>query len=732
MRLNQINYLQIITLDMKTFFILLTSLFLITVNASAQNIEFEKANFPDKKDELKAAKKNLEEGKDAFELGKKEYDFILEGFIEKNKYFPVSRKDYQRAGDIYFKQAQPFLQKAQDFNPNNAYLNYMLGVIHFNLNPQSDAAVNFLEKAFALNNGKLPTDLTYFLGWAYQFQLKWDNAIKYYQLQLDILRTDVKRNAIAIEDVNKKISECTIGKTEVANPKRIFVDNLGANINTSYPEYSAFISADESMMVLTARRENSTGGKLDEGDGWPFEDLYISNKVNGKWQPVQNFGPIVNTEEHDATAGLSSDGTKMFVFKYKEKDGGDIYESNLVGNTWTKPERLNKNVNSKWHESSVSLSFDEKRLYFISDREGNLGAGDIYYCDKDIKGQWGPAVNPGPSLNTKYGEEGVFIHPDGKTIYFSSKGHKTMGGYDIFKSTFENGKWSEPENLGYPINGPDDDVFFVISGSGHHGYFASSKQGGFGDKDIYRITFLGPEKPPILMNEDNLLASVAAPVSEFKAEKIVSAGPKLTILKGVISDAKTKQVLEATIELIDNTLNEVIATFKSNSNTGKYLVSLPSGKNYGIAVKKDGYLFHSENFDLPATADFQEVEKNVELKKIDIGQSITLRNIFFDFDKATIRPESANELERLIKLLNDNPTLKIELGSHTDSKGSDDYNMKLSQSRSQSVVTYLISKGISTDRLVAKGYGETAPVATNDTDEGRQLNRRTDFKILSK
>lgn len=716
---------------MRTIYKIVTILLLTTSFAIAQNVEFEKANFPDKKDQLKEARKSLDEGKDAFELGKKEYDFILEGYVSKNNYYPVSRKDYQRAGDIYFKQAQPFLMKAQEFNPNNAELNYMLGVINFNLNPQSDAASKYLEKAVSLN-GKIPADANYFLAWAMQFLLKWDDAIKYYQVHLNLLNKDEKENAVAIEDVTKKINECKVGKTEMANPQRIFVDNLGTNINTSYPEYSAFISADESMMVLTARRENSTGGKLDEGDSWPFEDLYQSFKLNGKWTPAQNFGPIVNTPEHDATAGLSGDGTTMFVFKYKEKDGGDIYQSNLNGNTWSKPEHLNKNINSKFHESSVSLSYDGKRLYFISDREGGLGAGDIYYSDKDIKGEWGPAINIGAPLNTKYGEEGVFIHPDGKTIYFSSKAHKTMGGYDVFKSTFENGKWTEPVNLGYPLNGPDDDVFFVISGSGNHGYFASSKQGGYGDKDIYKITFLGPEKAPVVMNEDNLLASVAAPVSEFKAEKIISSGPKMTILKGVVSDAKTHQLLEAAIELIDNTLNEVIATFKSNSTTGKYLVSLPSGKNYGIAVKKDGYLFHSENFDLKASEEYQEVEKNIDLKQIEVGQSIVLKNIFFDFDKATIRSESANELNRLIKLLTENPTLKIELGSHTDSKGSDDYNQKLSQSRSQSVVTYLIGRGISTDRLVAKGYGETVPVATNDTDAGRQENRRTEFKILSK
>lgn len=709
----------------------LTVFILITNSIICQNIEFDKANFADKKDLLKEAKRNLEDGKDAFETGKKEYDFVLEGYVMTYKYYPVSRKEYQHAGDIYFKKALPFLLKAQEFNPNNANLNYMLGFVNFNLNPQSDLAVTYLEKAVQLN-AKIPDDAFYILGWACQFQLKWDDAIKYYGKYLTILNANASENEFAIEDATKKINECKIGKIETENPQRVFVDNLGANVNSTYPEYSAFITADESMMVLTARRENSTGGKTDEEDRLPYEDLYESFKVNGKWTPLQNFGPLVNSDEHDATAGLSSDGTTMFIFKFKEKDGGDIYMSNLVGNTWSKPEHLNKNINSKEKETSVSLSYDKKRLYFISKREGNLGAGDIYYSDKDAKNEWGVAINAGTSLNTKYGEEGVFIHPDGKTIYFSSKGHKTMGGYDLFKSVFENGKWSEPINLGYPINGPDDDVFFVISGSGHHGYFASSKQGGYGDKDIYRITFLGPEKPPITMNEDNLLASVTAPISEFKAEKIVSNGPKMTMLKGAISDSKDYKLLEAVVELIDNSLNEVIASFRSNSNTGKYLVSLPAGKNYGIAVKKDGYLFHSENFDLKATEEFQEVQKDIALKPIEVGQSIVLKNIFFDFDKATIRSESANELDRLIKLLTENPTLKIELGSHTDSKGSDDYNQKLSQARSQSVVTYLIGKGISTDRLVAKGYGETVPVATNDTETGRQENRRTDFKILSK
>ncbi|HEY4797959.1 MAG TPA: OmpA family protein, partial [Bacteroidia bacterium] len=251
-------------------------------------------------------------------------------------------------------------------------------------------------------------------------------------------------------------------------------------------------------------------------------------------------------------------------------------------------------------------------------------------------------------------------------------------------------------------------------------------------KDIYMITFITP-KNPVLSTEDNLLASLTEPVKETViAKQVAVPTAQVSILKGTIFDAVTKQNLEADIELVDNQLNQVIATFKSNSSTGKFLVSLPAGKNYGIAVKKEGYLFHSENFDIPASAGYQEYVKDIGLQNVAVGQKIVLRNIFFDFDKSTLRPESTAELERLIKLLGDVPSMKIEIGGHTDSKGADEYNMKLSGSRAQAVVDYLAAHGIDKSRLTSKGYGKTKPIATNDTDEGRQLNRRTEFEIKSK
>jgi outer membrane protein OmpA-like peptidoglycan-associated protein len=686
---------------MKKIFYILS--ILLTANAFAQNVEFTKDNFKDNKDGYKEAKKNLEIGDDLF-----------------------------AQGSVFYRQAlDPYLL-ANKFNPNNALLNYRIGKCYLYSSTKLKA-IPFLEKAIQLDANVDP-QIHYVMGKAYHLDMQWDKAISEFK-KFQSTITKPSEFVEIIEDVNKHIEECNTGKDLVKNPIRVFIDNVGPEINTSYPEYGPIISADESVIMFTSRRAGTTGGGMDEYLNEPFEDIYVSfNKGGGKWSPAQNIGKPINTEGHDATMGLAPDGQKLLIY-IDEKGNGNIFECDLKGSLWSKPERMNKNVNTDYHESSASLASDGKRLFFVSNRPDGMGDRDIYMSTMDEKGKWGKAVNLGPTINTKYGEEGVYIHPDGRTMYFSSQAHKTMGGYDIFKSVYDDvtKTWSTPENLGYPVNTPDDDVFFVVSASGKHGYYASINGNGYGEKDIYMVTFLGAEKPMVMNNEDNLLASQTAPVKETVIAPVMQIKEaQLTILKGVITDAMTKKPLEATIELVDNTKNMVVATFTSNSATGKYLVSLPAGRNYGIAVKKEGYLFHSENFDIPATAAFQEVTKDVELKNVAVGSKIILKNIFFDFDKATLRPESTNELERLTKLLQDVPTLKIEIGGHTDSKGADDYNKKLSDNRAKAVVTYLIGKGIAADRLTSAGYGEEQPIATNDTDEGRQMNRRTEFKILSK
>lgn len=673
-----------------------------TANVYAQNVEFTKDNFKDDKDGLKEAKKNLEKGDDFFALA-----------------------------TVFYKQAlDPYYLAAQKFNPNNAMLNYKIGKCYLYSNYKLKS-IPYLEKALQLNPAVDP-QIHYLLGKAYHLNMEWDKAIKEFQTFQQSLKGE--ELTLLMGDINKHISECLTGKEMVKNPIRVFIDNVGPDVNSQFPDYGPVISADESVMLFTSRRTGSTGEKIDPEINEFYEDIYMSTRVNGKWTKAVNMGSPINTDNHDANSGLSADGQKFLI--YIGNNLGDLYESELKGDKWSKPDHMNKNINTSYHESSACYTPDGKSVYFVTDKpDGGLGDRDIYISTKDEKGKWGKAVNLGPTINTQYGEEGVFLHPDGKTLYFSSQGHTSMGGYDIFKTVLnsQTKTWSKPENIGYPVNTPDDDVFFVTSASGKHGYYASFNANGYGEKDIYVITFLGLEKPMVMTNEDNLLASQAAPVKETVIAPVLAIKEaQLTILKGIITDDLTKKPLEATIEIVDNLKNQVIASFTSNSSTGKYLVSLPAGRNYGIAVKKDNYLFHSENFDIPNTAAYQEVVKDVALKNIAVGSKIILKNIFFDFDKATLRPESTNELERLTKLLNDVPTLKIEISGHTDSKGADEYNKNLSNNRAKAVLDYLVKAGISAGRLTSVGYGEEQAIATNDTDEGRQLNRRTEFKIISK
>ncbi|SNC75299.1 WD40-like Beta Propeller Repeat [Hymenobacter gelipurpurascens] len=671
--------------------------FLLLASATqAQNVEFSKDRFGNDKDGLKAALKEIKAGDEWYEMDPPRYEQALGHYLA-----------------------------AQKFNPNNAELNLRIGdsYLHSGFKPR---ALEYLQKAYQLNPDVDPR-IHYLLGRGLHLNAKWTEAIAEYKRATPA--SGSKNTAAFTTDIQKKIRECENGKKLAAKPSRVFIDNAGPGVNSPYPDYGPVITADESVILFTSRRDNSTGGQHDPETGGFFEDIYQSSRNSqGEWSAARNLGDPVNTDGHDATVGLAPDGQRMLV--YMEDNGGDLHEADLRGVQWRKPQKLGSRINSRSHESSAAYTPDGRSLYFVTDKEGGLGSRDIYKIEIDGRGQ---AVNLGSTINTQYGEEGVFLHPDGKTMYFSSEGHNSMGGYDIFKSVYENGKWSAPENLGWPINTPDDDVFFVISASGRHGYYSSFRDDGLGSKDIYQITFLGAEKQPLLSQEDQLLASRVQPVKEtLLAPPVAIASAQVTILKGTVTDDKTKEPLEATIDVIDNSRNQVIASFRANAQSGRYLVSLPSGINYGIVVRQEGYLFHSENFDLPAGAAYSEVVKDIALKKLDVGVKVVLNNIFFDFDKATLRKESTSELERLQKLLTETPALRLEISGHTDNVGNAAYNKDLSQRRAKAVVDYLVQNGISKDRLTFAGYGDTQPVAPNTTKAGRQLNRRTEFKVTGK
>jgi outer membrane protein OmpA-like peptidoglycan-associated protein/tetratricopeptide (TPR) repeat protein len=681
--------------------ILVSLLFLIFATAliaQDKNVAFTKENFPGKAEELKKALRDIDDGDYYYNNGLGNMEIALEFYIQANR-----------------------------FNPNNALLNYKIGLCYLTVKPV-ESALKYFYIAQELDPEVAP-ELDYSLARAYHMMLDFDKAIELYKKYKRSLSPEDLRTLS--DEIDKKISECETGKELIKHPVRVRIENMGGGINSRFPDYGPIINSDESFLFFTSRREGTTGGDKDNSDFEYYEDIYYSEYKTNYWAPPVNIGSPINTYGHDAIIGLSPDGNSILI--YKDNNGGDIYISKLNGTKWSKPKPIGSPVNSKYQENSGTFSFDGRGLYFVSDRPGGYGGKDIYFSRMDKNGHWSEPVNLGATINTKYNEIGVFMLPDGKTLYFSSQGHNTMGGYDVFKSVFENGKWTEPVNIGYPINSADNDVFFSVSASGRHGYYSSVREDGMGGQDIYLINFFGPEKHPVMNLEDNLIASRESADLEVSMEKFETIHTtKLTLVKGQITDALSGKPLLARINLVDNETGELIATFESNSASGKYIVSLPSGKNYGISVQAEDYLFHSENFDISDTAEYREVVKNIQLKRVEVGNEIALHNIFFDYKKSDLTKESIAELNNLVKLLNQYPTLKIEISGHTDNVGDAEYNQKLSVARAKAVVDYLIGKGISASRLSYVGFGFSKPVASNDTEEGRKLNRRSEFKIISK
>ncbi len=678
--------------------LIISLFFCITALFGQKNITFSKANFPHQKKELKAALKNIEDGDYYFSLGNSNVEIALDYYLHANK-----------------------------LNPNNASLNYKLGLCYLEAKPASES-IYYLKKAKKLNP-KVNEDYNLYLAKAYHLNLEFNKAIHYYQIYRDNLSPEKANKQLDI--IDHYIEECKNGKELVKKPVRVFVENLGPAINSEYPDYGAVVNIDESMIFFTSRRPTTTGGERNPLDMMYYEDTYWSKKKGQQWLTAKNIGKPINTSGHDAVVGLAPDGETLLL--YRDNNSGDIYWSKHKGDKWTKPLAFPSPINSNYQESSASYSYDGKRLFFVSNRPGGYGGKDIYYSDKDGNGNWSKAINIGNTINTSYDEIAVFAQADGKTLYFSSEGHQGMGSFDIYKTTLENGQWTTPVNLGYPINSPDPDVFFSIGASGRNAYFSSNRKNGLGDQDIYKITFLGPAKEPTYSTEDILLASNSQGFKEAELEKpIQMQSSQLTLLKGIVRDELTQKPLEATIDLIDNEEGEVLASFQSNSATGKYLISLPSGHNYGLSISAEGYLFYSANFIIPKAESYREETRNIQLQRVEIGKGIALKNIFFAYKKANLNKESRTELNRVLKLLNKYPKLKIEVSGHTDNVGDSIYNQQLSLRRANAVVNYFSSHGISSSRLIAKGYGFSKPIADNSTEKGRRQNRRSEILIIAK
>lgn len=633
-------------------------------------------------------------------------------------------------GDV--KDAREVYIQATTINPSNAYANYMAGRCYLET-IDKDKSLSYLLKAYEVDKD-IVFNILYLIGTSYHLAYNFEKAIEYYELYrkkiMNERDTDNFKSKDESRKIDKRITECRYGIELLKQPVDVRIENMGKELNSPFEDYAPVISADQSVMYFTSRREGSTGGNK-ANDNEFFEDIYVARRIGDKWEQAQNIGTSINTNLHESSIGLSPDGKQLFIYIDDDKHTGDIFICKIddKGN-WSKPKPLSKSINSPYIENSATITHDGKTLYFSSNRPNGKGGIDIYRSHLQKNGQWGEPENLGDVINTEYDEEGPFIDSDGKTLYFSSRGHKCMGGYDLFKSQYDStkGQWSAPVNLGYPINSTDDDIYFVVSGDGKFGYYASVKEDGLGDVDLYRI----------LLNEKavkdfkEVKETPKQEVALKKPAETKALKPVTLYLNILSSDKQTP--LEAVVQVYDSKGKG--SYYKGLSHKGMVICSISNvvGGHYSVLVEKEGYVYKKDEVYVPGVTDKeQQVSHTIEMDKISLGYRAILKNIYYDFDKATLRPASFPELDKLYKFLKQNPKVKIQIEGHTDSKGPDQYNLELSQKRSQSVVNYLVKKGIKSDRIIAKGMGETKPLASNDDEEeGRELNRRTEFVILAK
>ena len=604
-------------------------------------------------------------------------------------------KEYFRIEEYH--RARPLYLKLDSLSPNNGEYNFRIGVCYLNDYDKS-RALPFFERAVRFGYEEEHLDM--YLGRSYHLSHYFDTAITYYEKYKTHLQSKGDEEGM-LSKIDKYIEECKNGSVFVKKPVDVRIENLGVKMNTIYPDYVPVISADEEILIFTSRQPNSTGGEVEFETGHYYEDIYISEKEDGEWTNPTKMGFGINTEKHDASIGLSPDGQKLFVYRSNEaaQFSGDIYVSNLKGNVWSTPEKMPTPINSEGWEPSASITPDEKTIFFTSDREGGQGGTDIWYARQLPSGDWARPQNLGEGVNTEFDEDGPFIHPDGKTLYFSSRGHNTMGGYDIFKTEYdeENDSWSKPENLGYPVNTADDDIYFVLSADGTRAYFSSHREDTYGEKDLY--------------------------VAHLPVKSIV-----IIQFKGHVYRKDTEEPVAATITITDNETQSIVGVTNSNSFNGRFTTILPPRKNYNINVDLPDYLFYSENINIPDQIEYFEVSKEIYLEPIkQEGSVTTMRNIFFLPGESQLRVESEIELNNLYRKLMEDEEVEVEIAAHTDNQNESVVNKLLSQARAQTVMDYLVDKGVENERLFPVGYGDAFPIASNLTEEGRAKNRRLEI-----
>ena len=597
---------------------------------------------------------------------------------------PFDKNQALLDAQLYFEKenylsALPIYLTLDSLDPDLQY-KYKIGICYLHKSDEQEKSIEYLEKVQA----KKPKTkgLSLYLGKAYHLNYRFDEAIRYLNLALKKKKKKKKKfTEEEKEKIERLLENCVNGKKYFESPLDVKIENIGAPINTEGSEYVPVISADESVMIFTYRGEMSNGGLQNEfvepdPMGEYYEDVFMSIKLGEEsWSEPEPIGENINIRGHDASLALSPTGQELFIYKDTKDADGEIYVSDLDGYVWSSPVRLDSTVNTPAWEGSVSLSADGTTLYFASERPGGQGGRDIYVSTRRDDGSWGKARNLGPIINTPFQDEAPFIHPDGKTLYFSSQGHSSMGGYDIFTATVRDDSiWSVPENLAYPINTTDDDKYYVVSADGARGYYSSKKAGSYGQHDIY-VVYLGEHAK--------------------QHEMILVKGRVL-----VNDQLATAEIFASFVESNE----EYDGRFKSNSATGRYIVILPAERNYNLSYEVEGLDPHVENIDASEISTYTEIIRDINLYSEDYEPRI-------DFAGTLVDENGEKMVSMVVKVKSVDGTIVAE--AVTDEKG----NFKFKQLENKHLI-------LSLDQLVQAVM--TGTVSSGDAPkEGVNINTIT-------
>lgn len=639
------------------------------------------------------------------------------------------RKDFMEAEYHFmyeeFHLALPIYLKILEKDPDNCQIHYRAGLCYmYSVNPKDkELALKHFNKAKESINPKFkegnyrerksPPDAYFYLANMYRYQFEFDKAVENYEVFQTMLSV---KDVYYIDYIKREIQATKTAKELVSFPVKIMVENLGEKINTPTDvENCPVVSDNERVLVFTSGKKNIFTPDIDinvVNQDYELDQIYFTQKKEGRWADPRNITKDLGATARAVPVTINAEGTELYIVQ-DDNDNGNIYISYFRDDHWSKMKPLNSNINTKNWESHASLTVDNKLLYFTSDRPGGYGGLDVYVSYRDENGEWGPAQNLGPAINTQWDEETPFILNDSRTLYFSSQGHYNMGGFDVFHTTrLDDGTFSSPLNLGHPINTVGNDLFYLPKANGEYAFFPlNGNERGIGKNDIFRVSISIPD----------------GHVTEI-------------VLKGTITlqDQKPELPGDFVVNVIDTITGDTLYKTKPDCITGRYETIIKNG-HFKIEYKCTGYLPHYERLFIPEIYTRSEVVVNVEMTPMEVsaGEYYVIRNIFFDYGKHDLRRESMIELERLANIMLKNPFLYVEIIGHTDAKGSTEFNKKLSERRSLSAIDYLVSLGIDRNRFVSKGLGKTEFIAINenpdgtDNPEGRQLNRRVEIKLLN-